>query len=150
MLEILTPRPRSRSIIIVSLLLTIQGFSLLVFAVLTSLLGISAVRNATADHKPTAAALSTAIALLGGGFFLVAGLFAFYLAWEMWKQKSWAFWGSAILEGLSLFLSLALLCGGIIWLLISVGVLAVVILVFLFADRQVRVALDIPSSESRA
>ncbi len=138
MLEMLTPPPRSRSLIIVSLLLALQGISWLVFAVLTFVLGIITVRNAVADHKPTAAALTTAFAALGGGFFLIIGLLVILLAWGMWRQKGWAFWGSVILEGLSLFISLASLCGGIIWPLLSEGVLAVMILVYLCADRQVR------------
>ncbi len=138
MVEILTPNPQSRSIIIVSLLLTLQSISSLSLAVLTFVLGIITVRNATADHKPTAAALTTAFAVLGGGLFLIIGLLALLLAWGMWRQKGWAFWGSAILEGLSLFISLAFLCGGSIWLVLYEGVLPVVILLYLCADRQVQ------------
>ena len=138
MQDILTPHPRSRSIIIVSLFLSLQSMFWLILAVLTLVVGVISVRNAVADHKPTAAALITAFAALGGGFFFIIGMLALLLAWGMWRQKGWAFWGSAILEGLSLLISLAFLYGGIVWPLVAEGVLAGVILVYLCADRQVR------------
>lgn len=138
MVEILIPNPRPRSIIIVSLFLALQSISSLSLATFIFVLGIITVRNAAADHKPTAAALTTAFAVVGSGLFLIIGLFALFLAWGMWRQKGWAFWGSAILEGLSLFLSLAFLCGGNIWLVLYEGVLPVVILVYLCANRQVQ------------
>jgi hypothetical protein len=138
MVETLAPRPRSRSIIIVSLLLTLQGISFLILVVLISIVGVSAARNAVADHKPTAATLSTAFAVLGGGFFIITCLLVFLLAWGMWRQKGWAFWGAAIFEGLSLLISLAVLYSGISWLIIAQGLFAAAVLVYLFANRQVR------------
>lgn len=141
MQEILTPSPRPRGLIVVSLLLTIQGISFLVFAVLIFALGVITVRNAVAGHKPTAAALTTAFAALGGGFFLITGLLVFVLTLFMWKQRGWAFWVTVAIEGFVLLISLVLLCGGIIWFLISEGVLAAAILACLFANRQLRATL---------
>ena len=138
MLEILTPHPRSRSIIIISLLLMIQGISWLVLAVFIAVLGITAVRNAAADHKPTAAALTTAFATLGGGFFFIISMLVLFFAWGTWRQKSWSYSGAVISEGILLLVCLASLCSGTIWPLLAEGVLAGVILIYLFANRQVR------------
>ncbi len=136
MAQTLAPHSRSRRIIISSLLLLLQSLSLLILAVLTAFLGISAAGNAAARHKATAAALSIGVAVLGGGLFLSLGFLVLLLAWGMWRQKGWAFCSSAILEGLSLLICLALLSGGINWLLLSEAGVAVAILVCLFTTRQ--------------
>jgi hypothetical protein len=44
---------------------------------------MEAVRNAVAAHKATAATLSTAFAVPGGGVFFTIGLFALIFAWGL-------------------------------------------------------------------
>ena len=138
MLEILKSHSRPRSVTIVSLLLMLQGISWLVFAVLTFVLAAITVRNAVADHKPTAATLTTAFAVVGGGCSLIIGLLVLLVAWGIWRRESWAFWGAVVLEGFAMLISLASLYVGMLWPLLAEGVLAAVLLLWLCFDRQMQ------------
>ena len=83
------------------------------------------------------------IALLGAGALgittLVLGVLHLVLAWGLWTVKTWAFWGTVILEVL-------VLINGIFGLSQNLGhgitslVFAVIVLIYMFADRNVRAA----------
>jgi hypothetical protein len=88
------------------------------------------------------------ILLLGGGgilttlgiISLVLGVLYLVLAWGLWMLKPWAFWGTVILEVLTLIngifgVGTGRPTNGILSL-----IFAVVVLVYMFADRNVREA----------
>jgi uncharacterized membrane protein (DUF2068 family) len=136
--ETLVSAPRRRGITIVSLLMTLQAITFWILAVFVFVVVMNTALSAAGHHKPTAASLITAVAVVGGGSFFLLGLLVLLLAWGPWRQKNWAFWCRTILEGLLLLISFVGLFGGMTWVTISEGVLAAVILVFLFVERQVR------------
>jgi hypothetical protein len=86
------------------------------------------------------------ILLLAGGvpalglITLILGVLYLVLAWGLWTLKPWAFWGTVILEVLTLIngifgLGLGRATSGILSI-----IFAVVVLVYMFADRNVRQA----------
>ena len=85
------------------------------------------------------------IVLLGavgtlGIITLILGVLHLVLAWGLWTLKTWAFWGTVILEVLVLIdgifgLGQGQQAPGILSL-----IFAVVVLIYMFADRNVRAA----------
>jgi len=86
------------------------------------------------------------ILLLAGGvpalgiITLILGVLYLVLAWGLWTLKPWAFWGTVILEVLTLIngifgLGLGRQTNGIVSI-----IFAVVVLIYMFADRNVRQA----------
>ena len=86
------------------------------------------------------------ILLLAGGvpalgiITLILGVLYLVLAWGLWTLKPWAFWGTVILEVLTLIngifgLGLGRQTNGILSI-----IFAVVVLIYMFADRNVRQA----------
>jgi hypothetical protein len=84
------------------------------------------------------------ILLLAGGvpalgiITLILGVLYLVLAWGLWTLKPWAFWGTVILEVLTLIngifgLGLGRATNGILSI-----IFAVVVLIYMFADRNVR------------
>lgn len=145
MLEMRTSHPRPRRLAIVSLLLALQCIPFLGLAVFTSIVGISAMRNAAANHKATAGALSAMVPLVGSGAFLLLCGLGLLLAWGMRRQKSWASWGSGILEvysvileGFLLFIALASFQVALLGLTVLGEILAIAILMALYSKRQAR------------
>lgn len=75
-----------------------------------------------------------------GVITLILGILELVLAWGLWSLQQWAYWAAVILEVLSLLNSIFALTqrdtgSGVISLII-----ALVILVYLFADPNVRTA----------
>ena len=71
---------------------------------------------------------------------LILGVLHLVLAWGLWTLKTWAFWGTVILEVLVLIdgifgLGQGQQAPGILSL-----IFAVVVLIYMFADRNVRAA----------
>lgn len=82
----------------------------------------------------------------GGGLFaagiitLVLGVLYLILAWGLWTLQTWAFWATVVLEVIALLDGIfALGQSGFFSGIVNV-VLAIVILIYLFADRNVRAA----------
>ncbi|HJT58109.1 MAG TPA: hypothetical protein VJ761_16510 [Ktedonobacteraceae bacterium] len=86
------------------------------------------------------------IAGSGGGLFaagiitLVLGVLYLILAWGLWTLQTWAYWATVVLEIIALLDGIfALGQSGFFSGIVNV-VLAIVILIYLFADRNVRAA----------
>ena len=86
------------------------------------------------------------LASSGGGLFaagiitLVLGVLYLILAWGLWTLQTWAFWATVVLEVIALLDGIfALGQSGFFSGIVNV-VLAIVILIYLFADRNVRAA----------
>jgi uncharacterized membrane protein (DUF2068 family) len=71
---------------------------------------------------------------------LILGVLYLVLAWGLWSLKPWAFWGTVILEVLTLINGIFGLVTGRATTGILSLIFAVVVLVYMFADRNVRVA----------
>jgi uncharacterized membrane protein (DUF2068 family) len=83
----------------------------------------------------------TSIALLGA---IILGFFEVALAWGLWTLRPWAYWTTAIVEAIRVILGLSVvlilreaIISGILSLIIPI-----IILVYLFADRNVRAAFS--------
>src|SRR5437899_1784017 len=97
------------------------------------------------------AAIHGVIAIIGGITLMgasmtpaviavVLGVLELALAWGLWTLQKWAFWATVVLEVLivlnSLFaFSQRMIPGGVVDL-----VIALIVLIYLFADRNVRTA----------
>jgi uncharacterized membrane protein (DUF2068 family) len=71
---------------------------------------------------------------------LVLGILELALAWGMWTLQKWAFWAAVILEILALLNGIFALSAGNTSSGIVAIVVALIILVYLFADPHVRSA----------
>lgn len=84
----------------------------------------------------TALAVSPTLAIIN----LVLGVAELVLAWGLWTLQRWAFWATVVVEALLLLYGVYVIVqGGIASGIVSV-VIAAIILIYLFADRNVRVA----------
>jgi uncharacterized membrane protein (DUF2068 family) len=85
------------------------------------------------------------ITLLGvsataGVFTLILAVMELVLAWGLWNLRSWAFWATVVVEVLSLVNSIyALALGNSFDAFISI-LIALAVLIYLFADPNVRAA----------
>jgi uncharacterized membrane protein (DUF2068 family) len=74
----------------------------------------------------------------------VAGLFVGWipLAYGLWTLKSWAYWTTLVLEGLNILLNLFQLGqpNHSIFGILSGGLLSIIIVIYMLADRNVREA----------
>ncbi len=117
-------RRRPLGITIIAVLVAISG----IFTIIISLLALFAVR----------------ISALGVGlliFAIILGVIDLILAYGLWTLKKWAFWATAILEAISLVSAIiGIASGNRTSSQITSLVFAVIILVYLFADRNVRIA----------
>jgi hypothetical protein len=118
----------------------VQGIDFLVLAVLAAVVGLTAASNAAAQHKPTAASLSMAFAVVGVLFFAAFALPAFVFAWGLYMGKGWALWSMAGLEGLWLLLTALWLLRGVEVVTLLQIALAGATLLALFASRAARAA----------
>jgi uncharacterized membrane protein (DUF2068 family) len=71
---------------------------------------------------------------------LIMGILELILAWGMWTLQKWAFWTTVVLEALAILNGIFAFtgrsaAGGIVDV-----VIALIILIYLFADRNVRLA----------
>ena len=87
----------------------------------------------------------TSIALLGA---IILGCIEVALAWGLWTLRPWAYWTTAIVEAIRVILGLyvvLLLREAIISGILSL-IIPIIILVYLFADRNVRAAFSSSST----
>ena len=118
-------RTRPLGITIISILLGIDG-------IVEVVLGILSLVSGTAP--------------LGGIVFLILGLLTLALAWGLWTLQSWAFWGIVIIEALNIIYAIYEFAMGrananassLIFSLI----IPIVILLYMFLDRNVRRAFN--------
>jgi len=106
-------RGQPRRLTLAAVLTAVQGIDFLVLAALAAVVGLTAADSAAAQHKPTAASLSLAFAVVGVLFFAAFALPAFVFAWGLYMRKGWAFWSMTVLEGLWLLLTALWLLRGV-------------------------------------
>jgi len=75
-----------------------------------------------------------------GVITLIIGVLYLILAWGLWTVQTWAFWGTVILAVLTIINSIIGLGHGVPATGIVSLILAVVVLIYMFADRNVRAA----------
>jgi len=131
-------RPRPLGVTIIAAILGISA----ILAILLLIFGLNRVSRLGlgAGMTPT-----TSLALLGA---LILGFFEVALAWGLWTLKLWAFWTTAIVEAIRVIFGLYVvfflhdaIVAGILSLIIPV-----IVLVYLFADRNVRPAFSTSST----
>ncbi|TMC95994.1 MAG: hypothetical protein E6J22_02500 [Chloroflexi bacterium] len=125
-------RPRPLGITIIAIILGISA----VLGLIAVILGLVALGAA---HLGGALATAAVVALIIAAVFALLELF---LAWGLWTLKPWAFWATAVIEAIrildalyALFVQHAALGAAILGLIIPL-----IILIYLFADRNVRAA----------
>ncbi len=125
-------RPRPLGITIIAIILGISA----VLGLIAVILGLVALGAA---HLGGALATAAIVALIIAAVFALLELF---LAWGLWTLKPWAFWATAVIEAIrildalyALFVQHAALGAAILGLIIPL-----IILIYLFADRNVRAA----------
>ena len=84
--------------------------------------------------------VSLALSGVAAVIALVIGILDLVLAWGLWRLQPWAFWVTVVLEVIAVINGIVAMvqhnvAGGIISILI-----AAIILIYLFADRNVRAA----------
>jgi uncharacterized membrane protein (DUF2068 family) len=131
-------RSRPLGITIIAAFLGISA----ILALLILILGLNRVSTLGLGEGMTA---STSIALLGA---IILGFFEVALAWGLWTLKPWAYWTTIIVEAIRVILGLSVvlilreaIISGILSLIIPI-----IILVYLFADRNVRAAFSSSST----
>jgi hypothetical protein len=119
----------------VTIIAAILGISALL-ALLVLILGLNRVSTLGLGAGMTSA---TSLALLGA---LIWAFFEVALAWGLWTLRPWAYWTTAIIEAARVIFGLYIvfvlreaLVAGILSLIIPI-----IILIYLFADRNVRAA----------
>ena len=77
-----------------------------------------------------------------GVITIVLGVLELILAWGLWTLQRWAFWATVILEVLALLNGIFALTQGSTGTGAGIGgiVIALIVLIYLFADRNVRAA----------
>ena len=85
------------------------------------------------------------IALLGasatlGVITLIIGILELILAWGLWSLQSWAYWATVILEIVALLDGIFAFTQGSVSTGVINIVIALIILIYLFADPNVRIA----------
>lgn len=118
-------RTRPLGITIISILLGIDG-------IVEAILGIISLVSGAAP--------------LGGIVLLILGLLTLALAWGLWTLQSWAFWGIVIIEALNVIYTIYEFAMGrananVSSLIFSL-ILPIVILLYMFLDRNVRRAFN--------
>ncbi|GCE07067.1 DUF2127 domain-containing protein [Dictyobacter aurantiacus] len=97
-------------------------------------------------------AIGGVLEILGGIFLLnvstvaaiipiVLGIIALVLAWGLWTLKPWAFWVTVVLEAINLISGIiSLVTGNVSAAAVIQTIIALAVLIYLFADRNVRAA----------
>jgi uncharacterized membrane protein (DUF2068 family) len=131
-METYDDRSRPLGITIIAAILGISA----ILALLVLILGLNRVSTLGLGAGMTSA---TSLALLGA---LLLGCFEVALAWGLWTLRPWAYWTTAIIEAIRVIFGLSVvfvlreaLVAGILSLIIPI-----IILIYLFADRNVRAA----------
>src|ERR1700681_4666399 len=71
---------------------------------------------------------------------LIIGVLYLVLAWGLWTLQTWAFWGTVILVVLTIINGIFGIGSGVPATGIVSLILAIVVLIYMFADRNVRAA----------
>lgn len=127
-------RSRPLGITIIAAFLGISA----ILALLILILGLNRVSTLGLGEGMTA---STSLALLGA---IILGFFEVALAWGLWTLRPWAYWTTVIVEAIRVILGLyvvLILHKAIISGILSL-IIPIIILVYLFADRNVRAAFS--------
>lgn len=84
--------------------------------------------------------------ILLGWFPLILGIVEFILAWGLWTLKPWAYWGTLIVEILTILIHffgfLGLPRSHSALAVVSGGIISIIILIYLLVDRNVRRAFQ--------
>ena len=131
-------RSRPLGITIIAAFLGISA----ILALLILILGLNRVSTLGLGEGMTA---GTSLALLGA---IILGFFEVALAWGLWTLRPWAYWTTVIVEAIRVILGLYVVL--ILQKAIISGILSltipIIILVYLFADRNVRAAFSSSST----
>ena len=125
-------RPRPLGITIIAIILGISA----VLGLIAIVLGLVALGAA---HLGGALATAAIVALIIAAVFALLELL---LAWGLWTLKPWAFWATAVIEAIRLLDALYAL----FFQHVAIGtailglIIPLIILIYLFADRNVRAA----------
>jgi uncharacterized membrane protein (DUF2068 family) len=138
------PRRRPLGVSIIAILVAIQGIFFLILGILALVAVIVAANSAgTAvnGYAITGATVSIVAGVLAG-VFLVVGLVSLLFAWGLWTLKRWAFWATVIIEIISLVNSVFAFTQphANFWSAVAGMIIPIVILVYYFADANVRAA----------
>jgi len=120
-LQNITGRSRPLGITIIAIILGIQG-------VLSIIAGILLLAGSGGAY-----AVPAIIALVLGVLYLI-------VAWGLWTLQPWAFWTTVVLEVITLINGIIALTQHNVATGLLYIVLSLIILVYLFADRNVRAA----------
>ncbi len=125
-------RQRPLGITIIAIILAV-GAILSLLGIILLLVGVNALtHNGVADAIATVAVVIIAI----------TAIVELILAWGLWTLKAWAFWATVIVEAIRLLNALFTLLvrhNGAASIIISL-IISLVVLIYLFADRNVRAA----------
>ena len=119
MQNVTTRRARPLGISIIAIIMTIQG----ILAIIGGIILIGTATYATL-----------------GIITLILGVIYLILAWGLWTLQTWAFWGTVIFEILTIINGIFGLGRGVPSTGILSLIFAIVVLIYLFADRNVRAA----------
>ena len=125
----------------ITIIAAILGISATI-AVVLLILGLNHVSSAGLGAGMTP---GTSLVLLGA---LILGFFEIGLAWGLWTLRPWAFWSLTVIEVIRLILGLYdvfILREAIIAGILSL-IIPIIILVYLFADRNIRAAFRTSST----
>ena len=125
----------------ITIIAAILGISATI-AVVLLILGLNHVSSAGLGAGMTP---GTSLVLLGA---LILGFFEIGLAWGLWTLRPWAFWTLTVIEVIRLILGLydvLILREAIIAGILSL-IIPIIILVYLFADRNIRAAFSTSST----
>ena len=130
-----TARQRPTGISILAIILIIAG----ILGLLGTILGLVGVAALSGNHSGVISTAATII-LIVSAILAVANI---VVGWGLWTLKRWAFWTAVIVE------AFAVLTGLYSWLgahnntsIVGI-VIALAILIYLFADRNVRAAFAV-------
>ena len=117
---------------------SIIAIVLLVFGILALILSVFALIALSASHNAVLDAGAVAVLVIA----MIIAVAEIVLFWGLWTLKPWAFWATAIVEAIGVIESLY----GLLVQHNSVGsailglIIPLAILIYLFADRNVRAA----------
>ncbi len=134
----LAPRQRPLGVTIIAILMALQGVLLFLISAIGFFVFLAAL--STNHDSPL-----TSVIIVGtlGSVLLLVSMLSLLVAWGLWMLKRWAFWFTVITQLVSLLSSVGMLIqtgNSMTTATTSNIVFAIVILIYLFADRNVRVA----------
>ena len=134
----LAPRQRPRGVTIIAILMALQGVLLFLISAIGFLVFLAALSTNHASPLTSVIIVSTL-----GIVLLFVSMLSLLVAWGLWTLKRWAFWFTVITQLVSLLSSVGLLIqtgNSTTTATTSNIIFAIVILIYLFADRNVRPA----------